>query len=111
MEDGQSRRTLHLQVWYQNETNSDLYHLRDEVIFYKPSNAKLATIDSCVTVSAGDIVGVYMYMNRLEVAYTSVTGYTALIGMESNGEVAPSPTLSVSSIGQDSSPRISVVFG
>ena len=109
MEGGQSRRTLHLQVWYQNKTNSDLYHLRDEVIFYKPSNAELATIDSCVTASAEDMVGVYLYSGRLKLKQTGVNGYTLLAGTQSD-RVAPSPTLSVSSTGDGTSPYISVAF-
>ena len=105
----QLKRTLHLQVWFQNKTNSDLYHLRDEVIFYKSEEVATATVDSCVTASAEDVVGVYLYYDHLRLRKTNVDGYTLLAGKWSD-RVAPSPTLLVDSTGEGTSPYISVVF-
>ena len=106
MEDGKTGRTVYLQIWYQNETDSNSYILRDQVIYLKTENNRIGFINSSVSVSSGDVVGVSVN-GDLDLRYTSRGGYTllkaALVGVDPSSVTVEQSTT-------DASVSISVLF-
>ena len=100
------RGSVYLQIWYQTETDSNSYILRDQVIYLKTENNRIGFINSSVSVSSGDVVGVSV-SGEMGLRYTSRGGYTLLkattVGMD------PSSVAVVQSTA-DASFSISVLF-
>ena len=107
MENGETDRTVYLQIWYQTENDSNSYILRDQVIYLKTENNRIGFVNSSVSVSSGDVVGVSV--NRdLDLRYTSRGGYTLLVATTVGMD--PSSVTVVQSTA-DVSVSISVLFG
>ena len=104
--DDMNTGSVYLQIWYQTETDSNSYILRDQVMYLKTEKNRIGFINSSVSVSSGDVVGVSAN-GDLGLRYTSRGGYTLLVATTVG--IDPS-SVSVVQNTTDASVSISVLF-
>ena len=102
LEGGGNNQAVQLQVWHPSNTH---YSLISEVTYTKTNGEMIAQVPASMTVSAGDVVGLYVPDKQLEPLWISKHGFN-LYTIQGGAQTS---VVVVNSIA--SSPLITVVFG